>query len=136
MVEIRNYANSDFPQVKQILEEGELYWDLTDNAGALERKVRQDPDSILVAVEDGRVVGTQFVVSDYMPILFRLAVRPDYRRKGIGKALMEKGEAILRERGFNHVNILVAADDEELQDSYERRGYERGDSYLWMVKEF
>lgn len=136
MVEIRTYKKADFQLVKQILELGKLYYERTDNEQELERKIQRDPNSILVAIEDGKIVGTQFIVEDFMSFLFRLAVHPDYRRRGIGKALMQKGEEILRQRGHRDVNILVAAEDEELQNLYERFGYEKGHKYVWMVKEF
>ena len=136
MVEIRTYKKADFQLVKQILELGKLYYERTDNEQELERKIQRDPNSILVAIEDGKIVGTQFIVEDFMSFLFRLAVHPDYRRKGIGRTLMQKGEEILRHRGHRDINILVAAEDEELQNLYERFGYEKGHKYVWMVKQF
>ena len=136
MAEIRSYQNADFQLVRQILELGNLFYERTDNEQELERKIKRDPNSILVAMEDGKIVGTEFIVEDFMSFLFRLAVHPDYRRRGIGKALMQKGEEILRQRGHRDVNILVAAEDEELQNLYERFGYEKGHKYVWMVKEF
>lgn len=136
MVEIRNYQNSDFPAVKEILEKGGLYWDGSDNEKALDRKIQKDPDSILVAVEDERVVGTQLVIDDFMPFLFRLSVHPEYRGKGIGTELLQRGEKILRARGHNHINILVDSDDTELQNLYVKQGYEKGHKYQWMTKEF
>ena len=136
MTQIRNYQSSDYQQVREILERGNLYWELSDNKEALERKIQQRPDSILVAIEDNRIVGTQFIVEDFLPLMFRLSVHPDYRSKGIGKALMQRGEEVLKQRGYNHVNILVALDDTELQIYYEKQGYEKGNSYVWMVKEF
>jgi len=72
MTQIRNYQNQDYPQVREILERGNLYWEQSDNEQALERKIRQCPDSILVAVADGRVVGTQFIVEDFLPLIFEL----------------------------------------------------------------
>ncbi len=114
MIEIRSYQNSDYQAVREILESGKLFWERSDNEESLERKIKQNPDSILVAVEDGRIVGTQFIVEDFMTFLFRLAVHPEYRRRGIGAALMERGEEMLRQRGHKHVNILVETSDAEL----------------------
>lgn len=136
MPQIRNYQVSDYSQVREILERGNLYWEPSDNKQALEQKIQQRPDSILVAVEGGRVVGTQFIVEDFLPFMFRLSVHPDYRGKGIGKALMQRGEEVLRQKGHNHVNILVASNDTELQGYYESQGYKKGNTYVWMVKEF
>ena len=136
MVEIRNYCQSDFPQVKNILEEGRLFYEQIDNANALEKKIKQSPDTIIVAVEDKRVVGTVVIVPDFFPFLFRLVVHPDFRKRGIGRKLMQKGEEILRSKGYDHVNILVASNDLELQEYYQQQGYEKGNTYTWMFKEF
>lgn len=134
MVQIRNYQVSDYRQVREILEMGHLYWEISDNEQALERKIQQHPDSIMVAVEGERVVGTQFIVDDFLPLMFRLAVHPEHRGKGIGKELMQRGEDVLKMRGHNHVSILVASDDTALQGYYERQGYSKGNNYTWMVK--
>ncbi len=135
MIHIRSYQTSDFQEVREVLEKGNIYWDTPDNEQSLERKIKDHPDSILVAVEDGRVVGTEFIVEDFMPFLFRIAVHPEYRGRGISKELMQKGEEILKERGYNNVNILVAVDDLGLQELYQKRGYEKGRKYVWMTKE-
>jgi len=136
MVEIRCYQLQDYHAVREILEEGGIYWEPSDSEQALRKKVREHPDSILVATKDDRVVGTQFISADFLPFLFRLAVHPDYRGEGIGMELIHEGEKILRSKGCNHVNILVAAEDVELQGFYEKQGYEKGHTYRWMTKEF
>ncbi len=134
MLEIRNYQTSDFSQVQEILKMGGLYWGASDNEEALERKIKQNPDSILVALEDGKIIGTQFIIKDFLPLMFRLSVHPDFRNKGVGKELMRRGEEILKQKGYNHVNILVGEDDDELQKYYKKQGYEKGNKYVWMVK--
>src|SRR3989344_5094290 len=132
MVEIRRYQKPDFPEVKDILEKGGLYWEIPDNEKSLERKIQNDPDSILIATLDNKVVGTLFIIPDFMPFIFRLVVHPDFRNKGIGTELMCAGEDLLKRRGCNHVNILVASEDKKLQVFYERQGYEKGHTYTWM----
>ena len=136
MVEIRNYTPLDFPQVKEILKEGKLFYEQIDNAEALEKKVKQAPDTIIVAVENGRVIGTEVIVPDLFPFLFRLAVHPDFRKRGVGRKLMQRGEEILKSKGYDHVNILVTSNDLELQEYYQQQGYEKGNTYTWMFKEF
>ena len=136
MLEIRNYQPTDFSEVRDILQLGGLFYEQIDNADSLERKVRQVPDTIIVAVDDGKVIGTEVIVPDFFPFLFRLAVHPDFRNRGIGRQLMQRGEEILRSKGFDHVNILVASNDLELQEYYQRQGYEKGNTYTWMYKDF
>ena len=48
---------------------------------------------------------------------------------------MQRGEEILRSKGFDHVNIFVASNDLELQEYYQKQGYEKGNTYTWMFKE-
>lgn len=135
-MEIRTYQNEDYAAVRDILEKGGVFWEKSDSEEYLRRKSEENPDSMLVATEDGRVVGTVFAVFDFMPFLFRLAVHPDYRRRGVGTELMQRAEEAIQGKGYNRANILIAADDTELQEMYERMGYEKGHLYRWMVKEF
>ena len=133
-MEIRNYNPSNYREVREILEAGKLFYEVCDSEKNLERKIQKEPDSILVAVEDGRVVGTAFIISGFIPFIFRLAVHPNYRNRGIGMKLMQFAEQVLKEKGHSHANILLAVNDEELQKLYERHGYEKGNTYVWMEK--
>ncbi len=70
MAEIRIYRPSDFGQVREVLEKCGMYWDLADNEQSLEMKIKDDPESILVAIEDSKVISTQFIVRDFFNFLF------------------------------------------------------------------
>lgn len=61
---------------------------VTDRREDVERLVERDPDAL------------------------RLAVRPDRRRQGIGRALVRAREESLRHRGAVRVTALVAFEDE------------------------
>jgi ribosomal protein S18 acetylase RimI-like enzyme len=55
--------------------------------------------------------------------LFRLAVLPAYRRRGLGQALIEYVEARARERGLRCVRLGVRVALPRQRASYERLGY-------------
>jgi ribosomal protein S18 acetylase RimI-like enzyme len=55
--------------------------------------------------------------------MYRLAVRDDCRREGIGIALMRAGEKYLRRCGARRVTALVAFDDEVAGGFWESAGY-------------
>lgn len=135
--QIRNYnPGTDYSQMKQILEEGGLFYGPTEAPERLAEKVRRDSDSIIVAIINGEVVGTVTLMEDgRMPFIFRLAVRNDQRRHGIGQKLMEEAEKRLKDRGYTELNILVDENNEELKGYYLRQGYEEGNIYRWMYKE-
>lgn len=133
---IRNYSPDDYGQVKKLLVDGGLYYEPMDSEERLQEKISKDPNSILVAVESNRLVGTVSLMEDgRMAFIFRLAVDLQHRNKGIGTALMEEAEKELFKRGHEEINILVEEDNTELQEYYERQGYERNHVYRWMAKE-
>lgn len=55
--------------------------------------------------------------------MYRLAVREDSRRQGIGLALTRAGEDYLRDCGARRITALVAFEDEAAAGFWERAGY-------------
>jgi ribosomal protein S18 acetylase RimI-like enzyme len=133
---VRPYTPDDHLAVKEILEEGNLYYEGMDSAERLAGKIRKDVESILVAVTDEKVVGNVFTVDDggWGAFIFRLAVRKEYRKRGIGALLMDEAEKRLHAKGFREIHILVSEDDQELQAYYEKLKFEKGHTYRWMYK--
>jgi ribosomal protein S18 acetylase RimI-like enzyme len=65
-----------------------------------------------VAEVDGRIVGALIAASDgWRGSMYRLAVDPQYRGRGIARRLVACGEARLRERGVPRVTALVSGED-------------------------
>lgn len=133
MVEIRPYIDSDYPEVEQNLKEGELYdavWDRREN---IKKMIKMDPESILVAVENGHVIGSVYVIAlGWEALMFRLAVRKAYRNKGIGGKLLKEVEDRVRQRGVREIAFFVDAGDSELQEFYRKRGYAIDGKYVVM----
>jgi predicted GNAT family N-acyltransferase len=76
-----------------------------------------------LATERERPIGTARLRGyDGMAKVERVAVLPEYRGSGVGRALMEAAEAGARERGFAAV-VLHA--QEHVAPFYERLGYRR-----------
>ncbi len=55
--------------------------------------------------------------------MYRLAVREDCRRQGIGVALTRAGEEYLKGRGARRVTALVAFDDDVAAGFWDAAGY-------------
>lgn len=135
-VRISNYSPTDYGQVNKLLEDAGLYYEPLDSEERLQEKISRDPNSILVAVESNKLVGTVSLMEDgRIAFIFRLAVDLQHRNKGIGTALMEEAEKELFRRGHEEIHILVEEENAELQDYYEKQGYEKGNIYRWMTKE-
>ena len=76
---------------------------IADIRGAIESSA-----SILVAEIDQRIVGSLIATFDgWRGNMYRIAVHPDYRRCGIGRALVAEGERCLAKLGVKRITALV-----------------------------
>jgi len=80
----------------------------TDDARGIENLLANSPDALIVAVDEGAIVGTVIVGWDgWRGTLYRLAVAPTHRRRGIATALVDDAEQRLRRRGARRMHLIV-----------------------------
>lgn len=97
---------------------------VSDRIDDVERLAADSPAALLVAERGGEIVGALIAAWDgWRGNMYRLAVRDDCRRKGVGIALARAGEEYLRSRGARRVTALVAFDDEVAGGFWEAAGY-------------
>jgi ribosomal protein S18 acetylase RimI-like enzyme len=95
-----------------------------DRIEDVERLIVDSPAALLVAEREAEIVGALIAAWDgWRGNMYRLAVRDEHRREGIGIALTHAGEAYLRERGAGRVTALVAYDDEVAGPFWDAAGY-------------
>jgi ribosomal protein S18 acetylase RimI-like enzyme len=95
-----------------------------DPAADIESKLKIQPELFYVAVTDGHLVGTAMSGFDgHRGWVYYVAVHPDYRRKGIGSALMKKIETTLIEIGCPKLNLQIRADNAQVKSFYKSLGY-------------
>lgn len=96
----------------------------SDRAADVESLLADSPAALLVAERDGEIVGVLIAAWDgWRGNMYRLAVRDEHRREGIGLALTRAGEDYLRSRGARRVTALVAFDDEVAAGFWDAAGY-------------
>jgi ribosomal-protein-alanine N-acetyltransferase len=80
----------------------------------------------VAAVQDGELVGYAglVVAPPDEAWVNNMAVRRDYQRRGIGRALLEELLAIARRNGARHTLLEVAADNTPAQALYDSYGFE------------
>ena len=90
----------------------------------IQRKLTVQPDCFLIAASNGRLIGTVMAGFDgHRGWVYYLAVDPDERRQGIGKALMYAAEQALGKLGCGKVNLQVRADNDAVVAFYQSLGY-------------
>jgi [ribosomal protein S18]-alanine N-acetyltransferase len=91
---------------------------------------RHSYSAVLVAEEDGRIVGRLSIGRDAHPASEHVAdvglmVAEGYRRRGIGLALMEAAEFWARRVGVRKIELHVFPHNEAALALYDRLGYRR-----------
>jgi ribosomal protein S18 acetylase RimI-like enzyme len=110
-VSIRKCRAEDVPAILQFWQEAEATPSVTDTAQALTRAIAANSARALVAEMDARLVGTIIGTFDgWRGNIYRMAVHPDYRRRGIGRALVAEIDQWLIEQGATRVTALVEKD--------------------------
>jgi ribosomal protein S18 acetylase RimI-like enzyme len=95
-----------------------------DRPEAVQRLLATDAEALLVAERDGSLVGAVIGAWDgWRGNIYRLAIDPAHRRRGIGTRLVSAAEASLYERGARRVTALVAFEDERAGAFWDEAGY-------------
>lgn len=87
-----------------------------------------------VAEHRGQIVGCAGVTGQRLPVINSVAVRPEYRRRGIAEALVHHGERYAAEHGHEAVVLDVLAHNSPAHTLYLKMGYEeyhRYRAYAW-----
>lgn len=88
------------------------------------RLLAETPGSLFVADAGSVLVGALIAAWDgWRGNMYRLAVLPDHRRRGVGLALVRAGENHLRRQGARRITALVGYEDEVASAFWESAGY-------------
>ncbi|RJL32017.1 GNAT family N-acetyltransferase [Bailinhaonella thermotolerans] len=99
---------------------------ISDDLPGVRRLIDRDPDALLVADLDGEIVGTVIAGWDgWRCHLYRLAVHPAHRRRGIARMLLEEAERRFVEYGGRRGDAMVLDDNALAHHAWRAAGYAR-----------
>ena len=123
-ISIRSAEPGDIPATLALWREGAAEPTVTDDAAALRALIERDGQALLLAIEGGEVAGSVVAGWDgWRGNLYRLAVRPSSRRRGIATALVRAAEARLAAAGARRVNAGVLRHHPPALDFWTAAGY-------------
>ncbi|MGE5605721.1 MAG: GNAT family acetyltransferase [Bacteroidota bacterium] len=133
---IRKYESKDENEVIQIWTDVFGY-DAPHNDPrlALERKVAFNDGLLLVAEEDGQIIGMVMGGYDgHRGWIYSLAVRPGFRKSGTGTKLIQAILEEFKKRGCLKVNLQVLGTNREVVEFYRRNGFAVEDRISMGIK--
>ncbi|HAV40061.1 MAG: GNAT family N-acetyltransferase [Aquificota bacterium] len=103
---------------------------------------RRDVAGIWVAEEEGKIVG--FIASDgnwfskregkVVGAIHELVILPEYRNKGIGKALVQKAIEYFKSRGLDTAELWVGDKNTQALEFYKSLGFEEKDRFNYWIR--
>ena len=106
-----------------------------DSIDAIIRLLERDPQSLILARFEGKIVGTVIAAWDgWRGSIYRLAVDKNIKGQGIGRQLMENAEERLKLTGATRVNAVVCEENVEAHAFYQRLGYSKQLEWARWIK--
>ena len=105
----------------------------TDERGPMERFLSRNPGLSLVAYTRGELAGAILCSQDgRRGYMHHLATDVQFRRQGIGSALVQESLSRLRQAGIPKCNIFILSENREVLPFWERNGFRLVPSHHWM----
>ena len=112
---VRKMILEDYPQVYELWAKikGFAMRSVDDSREGVARFLIRNPNTSVVAVEDGKVVGAILCGHDgRRGCLYHVCVDPEYRRKGIGKSMVVFTMHALKEEGISKVSLIAFTEND------------------------
>ena len=103
---------SDLPAILDLWKRAGTEPGHTDDIESLTKLIAHDPGALLVAVEDETIAGSVIAAWDgWRGSIYRLAVAPSHRRRGLGTVLVNAAVKRLRTLGAVRLQAIVVETD-------------------------
>ncbi|MBQ6492323.1 MAG: GNAT family N-acetyltransferase [Erysipelotrichaceae bacterium] len=108
---------------------------IDDTREGIEKFLNRNPDTFFVAEEDDKIVGVIMAGNDgRRGFIYHTSVHPEYRRRGIGTALVDETMKALKELGINKVAMVVFERNTDGNAFWEKQGFSERKDLVYRNK--
>ncbi|MEU7365731.1 GNAT family N-acetyltransferase [Streptomyces hygroscopicus] len=134
-IRIRTAAPADLDTVLAFWKEAAEGTSISDDRDGVARLLDRDPESLLLAERGGELAGTVIAGFDgWRCHLYRLAVHPGHRRRGVATALLAAAEERFTALGGRRGDAMVLDENGLAHHAWSAAGYERQPQWSRWVK--
>lgn len=124
LLNIRPYRPADEERVIALWRACDLLRPQNDPHKDIVRKMRVNPEWFLVGESDGRIVAAVMAgYEGHRSWINYLAVDPAHRRAGLGRAMMDEAERVLRAAGCPKINLQIREKNADVIAFYRSIGF-------------
>ena len=122
---VRECREDEAAAVLDLWRQADTTVSVTDTIEDIRSAIRESMSMLLVAEMDGRIVGSVIGGFDgWRGNIYRLAVHPEYQRRGIARRLVSDIEMHLAAMGVKRITALVERDHPWATGYWDAIGYE------------
>ncbi len=134
---LRNLNKDEFQELFNVWKESGLPYRSKgrDRKENIEKELNNQQSHFIVAEKDKKIVGVVLVTHDGRKgWINRLAVRPEYRNRGIATRLLKEAENRLRKAGIVIFACLIEDWNKESLQYFSRKDYIKHDDIIYFTK--
>lgn len=138
---IRTMTSGDYEKVYELWTgiKGFALRSFDDSREGVDRFLKRNPDTSVVAEEDGRIIGTILSGHDGRQASFyHVCVASDYRGRGVGHEMVSEAVLRLKKEGINKVSLIAFCSNEVGNKFWQDLGFtlrKDANSYDYILNE-
>ena len=135
---IRNMAAADYDRVYALWMSCKNmgFNDVDDSRAGIEKFLRKNPSTCLVAEENGEIIGVVLGGQDgRRGYIYHMSVAETHRRQGVAGQLLDRCLAAMREEGIAKVALLVFKRNEAGNAYWESQGFIAREDVVYRNRE-